>query len=107
MRFIIDAQLSPSLAEWLRARGHDAQHVFDTLGAGASDSAIFREALSGSAILVSKDADFIDLLAGSDVQLLWIRIGNAANRTLFNILTAEWPRIEAELAQGRAVVELG
>jgi predicted nuclease of predicted toxin-antitoxin system len=36
MKFLIDAQLPPALCEWLRARGHEADHVAD-LGMIASD----------------------------------------------------------------------
>jgi predicted nuclease of predicted toxin-antitoxin system len=40
MRFVVDAQLSPAVAWLLRDLGHDAIHVMDCLGAGATDSAI-------------------------------------------------------------------
>jgi predicted nuclease of predicted toxin-antitoxin system len=29
MRFLVDNQLPPSLARWLRDRGHEAEHVFE------------------------------------------------------------------------------
>lgn len=37
MRFLIDAQLPPESARWLEARGHEASHVCDILGARADD----------------------------------------------------------------------
>jgi predicted nuclease of predicted toxin-antitoxin system len=30
MRFLVDNQLPPSLARWLRDRGHGAVHVFES-----------------------------------------------------------------------------
>jgi predicted nuclease of predicted toxin-antitoxin system len=29
MRFLVDAQLPPALAQWLASHGHDAMHVTD------------------------------------------------------------------------------
>lgn len=40
MRFIVNAQLSPALARFLAAEGHDAEHVADIELAGAQDQAI-------------------------------------------------------------------
>jgi hypothetical protein len=40
MRFLIDAQLSPRLAEVLREKGHDAEHVRDTLGERATERSV-------------------------------------------------------------------
>jgi predicted nuclease of predicted toxin-antitoxin system len=60
------------------------------------------------AIIVSKDADFRDLLERlwPRGQLLWIRAGNVLNRILIQRLETEWPRLQRELGSGVAVVEL-
>ena len=104
MRFLVDAQLSPRLAVWLRERGHEADHV----GPVATDVQIVLRAQASGAVIVSKDADFIGLLESLDQppQLLWVRVGNAANRILFARLTAQWSKIESELGGGQAVVEV-
>jgi predicted nuclease of predicted toxin-antitoxin system len=105
MRFVVDAQLPPQLAGWLKARGHEAEHVGDRLGLLASDLAIVAHAALG--VIVSKDADFVSLLESQNnpPQLLWIRIGNTTNRALFDELDKQWPRIEAELHRGAPIVE--
>lgn len=109
MRFVVDAQLPPRLVQFLQAKRHEADHVRDVLGESASDRALVAHAKITGAILVSKDGDFVDLLdATPDApQLLWVRAGNAANKTLIARLEPQWERAEAELLSGRAIVEIG
>ena len=45
MRFLIDAQLPPSLAVTLRECGQEAAHVFDLLPPDARDTVIWRIAV--------------------------------------------------------------
>lgn len=106
MRFVVDAQLPPRLADWLRARGHVSEHVDETLGLQASDSAIV--AHSNGAVIVSKDGDFAQGfdLADAGAQLLWIRIGNCSNRALLEAMERTWPEVEKALMAGDPVVEI-
>jgi predicted nuclease of predicted toxin-antitoxin system len=56
--FLVDAQLRPSLAEALRLAGCQAVHVIDLGLLAAADQQIWDEAISRSAVLVTKDRDF-------------------------------------------------
>jgi uncharacterized protein with PIN domain len=56
--FLVDAQLPPLLAEALRQAGCEAVHVIDLGLQAASDEQIWDEAISRSAVLVTKDRDF-------------------------------------------------
>lgn len=58
MRFLVDAQLPPALAGWLRDRGHEAEHVADVGLVGATDAEIAVRAERSAAVLVTKDEDF-------------------------------------------------
>jgi predicted nuclease of predicted toxin-antitoxin system len=40
VKFLVDAQLPPALARWLREAGHEAEHVEDVGLREGSDSAI-------------------------------------------------------------------
>ena len=60
MRFLIDAQLPPSLAATLRECGQDAVHVFALLPANAPDTAIWNLAIGSNFVLVTKDEDFAE-----------------------------------------------
>ncbi len=55
MHFLVDAQLPPALCTWLRARGHEADHVSEVLGGQTSDHAIARFAERNALTLISKD----------------------------------------------------
>ncbi len=84
MRFLVDAQLPPSLARFLETQGHEAKAVREVGLREAEDPAIWSFALSGSWIVVTKDEDFAEraLQAPSGPQVLWLRIGNSTNRVL-------------------------
>jgi predicted nuclease of predicted toxin-antitoxin system len=105
MKFLIDAQLPPALAGWLRDRGHEAEHVFDIGMVGASDVEIASRAEQAGAVLVTKDEDFTALRLPDRFGLLWLRCGNATNRALFAWLEPRWPEIERLLSAGEQFVE--
>ena len=63
MNYVVDANLSPRLAELLRDAGHDAVHVRDIGLRTASDDEIIDYAISTDRIVISHDTDFGTLLA--------------------------------------------
>ena len=59
----LDAQISPSLAPWLRMRfGIEAHPVRDLGLREAEDLTIFSAAKTAGVIVISKDSDFVELL---------------------------------------------
>lgn len=62
-RLLLDANVSPALAEALRWRGHDAVHVRDLGLRHAPDAVIFRAAAATQRAIVTHDNDFLQLLA--------------------------------------------
>lgn len=106
MKFLIDAQLPPALCAWLRERGHDALHV-STIGlVAATDEEIARRAASESAVVVSKDEDFVTLRLPDRFALVWLRCGNATNRMLTAWLEPRWRQIETLLTAGERFIEV-
>jgi predicted nuclease of predicted toxin-antitoxin system len=61
LRFLLDADLSPRLAELFAAYGHDAIHVDDMAHGAAADSVIGTLALDTRRCIVSGDFDFADV----------------------------------------------
>lgn len=63
MKFLIDENLSPQVAEFLLKSGHDAAHVRDLDAAGAPDSQVMAIAAQSGRVIISADTDFGALLA--------------------------------------------
>jgi len=103
----VDAQLPPSFAEALRSTGNDAFHVGDFDLLAAADQRIWQEAVTLSAVLVTKDLDFslIRAARGQGPCVLWIRIDNCNNRTLIAQLTRALPAIVEAIDRGEPVIE--
>ena len=79
MRFLLDMNLPPSMAEWMRADGHDAVHVRDLGLAQYADCEIFARATADRRIVVTFDLDFGEIAAfarssGIGVVLLRLRL---------------------------------
>lgn len=106
MNFLIDAQLPPALCGWLRERGHQAVHVFEIGMVAASDAEIAARAEADSAVLISKDEDFMTLRLPDRFVFVWLRCGNATNRALVVSIAARWVQVENLLDAGERFVEV-
>ena len=110
VRVWIDAQLPPGLAPKLESTfGIEARHIFELGFVQARDLTIFRAAGAASAIVITKDSDFVRLLEahGPPPQVLWITIGNAGNEELWDLLERHWLSIRKLLEAGEPLVEIG
>lgn len=108
MNFLVDAQLPPALAQWIKSQGHDATHVFELGFHSTDDPTIWQHARQSNAVIISKDEDFVDrwLIKPEGVTLVWIRKGNCSNHALMVWLEPLWPDVLKRLQQGERLVEL-
>ncbi len=109
MKFWVDAQLPPMLAEWLtKEYGVDAISLRDLGLRDAPDIEIFQAAHRAQAVVISKDSDFVELVSrhGSPPQLLWVTCGNVTNRRLQAVFGKTFPDALALLASGQLIVEV-
>lgn len=86
----LDSQLSPIIAKWMMEfTGLSVKSSYSLQLNNLTDSAIYHTArLSGNVILVSKDADFPELVSrlGSPPKLIVIKKGNCDNRELWEFI---------------------
>ncbi|MCA1636489.1 MAG: DUF5615 family PIN-like protein [Acidobacteria bacterium] len=105
----IDAQLSPAMAAWVSENfAVSAQAVRDLRLREATDRAIFLAAKAASAVVMTKDSDFVRLLEefGHPPQVIWLTCGNTSNAHLKRILTSALPRALGLLQSGEPLVEI-
>ncbi len=109
MKIWVDAQLPPTLANWLSATyGLDAYALRDLSLRDAKDIDIFASARIENAVILTKDSDFIDLVCrlGTPPQIVWLTCGNVTNRYLHQLLIATLPETLDQLRQGEMIVEI-
>ncbi|MDQ3990867.1 MAG: DUF5615 family PIN-like protein [Actinomycetota bacterium] len=108
MRFLIDANLSPALAEGLRKARHDAVHVRDYDLQSASDEVALARAREEKRALVSADSDFAMELARTgerapSVIMFRRPSGRRASQQLM-LMLAMLADLEQPLADGAVAV---
>ena len=108
MKFLVDAQLPPALAVWLREAGHDAQAVRELGLREAEDAQIWYHALKTGAVLITKDEDFPARAQQTEPApvVVWLRIGNSSNRALRQWFLPQLPQVLAWIEQGVRVLEV-
>jgi predicted nuclease of predicted toxin-antitoxin system len=108
VRFLLDENLSPLLAQLLITAGHDAVHVRAAGLASAADDVVMNFAREHALIVISADTDFGELLARSSARtpsvILLRRQGNRRTAEIAEIILANLNEIEVALDEGAIVV---
>lgn len=104
MKLLIDANLSPRVAEGLRAGGYEAVHVADLGLVTASDDEIFDRATAEGFTVVTADSDFGMLLAlrrATSPSIVHLRhVAELAPEGHVGLLRANLPQIADDLDRG-------
>jgi predicted nuclease of predicted toxin-antitoxin system len=86
----LDSQLSPIIAKWMAEfTGLTVKSSYSLQLNPLTDSDIYHKAkISGNVILISKDADFPELISrlGAPPKLIVIKKGNCDNRELWEFI---------------------
>jgi predicted nuclease of predicted toxin-antitoxin system len=105
----IDAQLPPALAPWLTATFGVEAYSAAYLGyREAEDEVIFQAARAAGAVVVSKDADFLERVVrlGPPPQLLYVTCGNTSKARLVEMFSRNFAEARRLLMSGEPVVEI-
>jgi predicted nuclease of predicted toxin-antitoxin system len=105
----VDAQLPPALARWLGERGLSATPVREAGLRDSDDGSIFNFAASGAWTVITKDEDFAARCISNPTgapAVVWLRLGNCTNRTLFSWLEPFMPEIRRRLDAGEKLIEI-
>ncbi|MBF0631122.1 MAG: DUF5615 family PIN-like protein [Magnetococcales bacterium] len=105
----IDAQLPPSLAAWIEENFSINSVAVRDLGLrDASDEVIFQAARYLNVVVVTKDADFPEMLlqSGPPPKIIWLTCSNTSNSRLKQILSKHLHHAVKLLAEGESLVEI-
>jgi len=105
----VDAQLSPAVADWISSELRQPAQAIRTVGLrNAKDAEVFQAARRANAIILTKDAGFVELLErlGPPPQVIWLTCGNTSNAALRGVLHKSLPQALKMLQAGEALVEI-
>ena len=104
MRLLLDANLSPRVAQALRTAGFDAVHVVDLDMGTATDDEIFDRAAADGLVVITADSDFGALLAlrrAKNPSVVHLRhVAELLAESHTDLLVANLPQIAADLERG-------
>ena len=102
MKFLIDAQLPPSLKQVFIQNGYDCIHTLDPELKNETPDEIINTvsvSVSEQRIVVIKDSDFMDsfLLKKEPYKLVLVKLGNATKDELLNYFKSNFQAIIQKL----------
>lgn len=105
----LDAHLSPRIAHWItETLGIEATPIRSLGLRDAEDREIFSKAKEANAIVLTKDADFADLVRrlGPPPAVILLRSGNTTEQHLKTILEMRIPAALQFIDDGESLVEI-
>lgn len=105
----LDAQLSPHLAPWIKANfAMNCKHVRELDLREADDLDIFFAAKTADVIILTKDADFLELLLRHKAppKILWLTCGNTSTKRVGMLLRNQLQIALDLLKSGEDLVEI-
>mgnify|MGYP006957740159 FL=1 len=97
------------MARWIEETFEvECRHVRDIGLREAEDPEIFRQARDASAVVMTKDEDFVHLVErnGAPPPVIWVTCGNMSNARFKSLLAETFRDAISLIASGEAVVEI-
>ena len=109
LKFLVDTQLPPVLATFLRRKGYDAIHTTHfPHGHLLTDGQIETIAIGEGRIIITKDNDFPEsyFKKGTPPRVLHLALGNIRNNELIDLLDQQISAIEQYFNEGAEMVAI-
>jgi len=103
MRFLADMGVSLRVVEWLRANGHDAEHLSELGLARLPNGEIFERGITEDRVVLTFDLDFSEIAAATQGRTTSVIVFRLRDTTSPNQIG----RLEAVLGASSAQLESG
>ncbi|HEY5405721.1 MAG TPA: DUF5615 family PIN-like protein [Ginsengibacter sp.] len=100
MKFLIDAQLPPSLKHLFIGNGYDCIHTIDLeYGNETTDEMINRISIEEQRIVITKDSDFYHsfIIRKESFKLIFVKLGNTSKDDLLNFFSDKFSEIISDI----------
>jgi len=107
MKFLIDENISPKVAEELRKLGYDAIHVREVRLKGHTDEEIMTFAKNKGRVVLTLDIDFADIRnypLGTHSGIIRLKIKSASSKRILDCLKSQLPEIMNHPLEAGALV---
>ena len=96
MKFLLDAQLPPSLKQLFTDKGYDCIHTLDLeSGNDTTDKIINQISVADQRIVITKDSDFFDnfIIKKEPYKLIFVKLGNTSKKELIQFFDDRFAEI--------------
>jgi predicted nuclease of predicted toxin-antitoxin system len=100
MKFLLDAQLPPSLKQLFVEKGFDCIHTLDLEdGNDTSDKIINKISVAEQRIVITKDSDFYDsfIIKNKPYKLILVKLGNTPKKEVIQFFKDHFEEIIEKL----------
>lgn len=107
MKFLIDAQLPPSLKEIFISNGFDCIHTLDLeAGNNTPDKIISEISVAESRILITKDSDFYTsfIIKKEPYKLILVKFGNSSKKEIIQFFKNHFEEIIEKLKKENIIL---
>ena len=107
MKFLLDAQLPPSLKKLFTDKGFDCIHTQDLqLGNNTSDKEINSISINEQRILITKDSDFFNsfIIRKEPYKLILVKLGNVSRKELIQVFHEKFDDIIEKLKKENMIL---
>jgi predicted nuclease of predicted toxin-antitoxin system len=107
MKFLLDAQLPPTLKQVFIDKGYDCIHTMDLeLGNNTPDKEINAVSTREQRVLITKDSDFYDsiVIRNEPYKLILVKLGNTSRKELIQFFHDRFDEIIEKIKEENMIL---